>query len=108
MRSVNRDKFAVTYQLLKNDTSSDEFGNVITYTYSAPKIGYFTMSAGSGDTKPAIFGKDITYDRELVSHVDYGIDEYTKLIIDGVEYRVVHVAKTKACYRYAVSRVGGL
>ena len=104
MRSPKIDFWKVTVQRLGTETALDRFGNPI-QQYEEEEQIFATVSAGVGNTYFSVFGKSITFDKEMVTTHDYGLDEYTKIWLDGQEYRITAIAKSKHIYRYAISRV---
>lgn len=104
MRQTKRDFWDITFQNLGTETIDDKFGNPIEQ-YLEPRTEKFTMTVGGGNSEGSPYGWNIDYDREIVTYKNYGINEYTKVFIEGKEFKVVSVGKSKNLYRYALSLV---
>lgn len=108
MRPTRRDLWDVVVQNLGTDTVKDKFGNPIEQ-YEEPFTIKATMTVGGGNSEGSPYGWNIDYDREMVVHKDYGINEYSKVFITQMnrtqEFRVKAVGVSKHLYRYALRLV---
>lgn len=109
MRDLLRNTQLIHFSNLTDD-KTDEWGNV-TKGYGEIQEYRVSLSADKGDASNNAFGKDLDYDREIVTHnMDCPINEHTKLWIDNdisqpYDYAVKGRAKSLNCIRYAIKRV---
>lgn len=110
MRNLKRNTQKIFYALYSEDSGVDKWGNTIG-GYTEPVAIYMSLSADSSDTENEVFGKNLTYDRQIVtSDMSCPIDEYSRLWIgipttESHNYIVVRVATTMRQKRYAIKRV---
>lgn len=112
MRSLKRNQSTVFYSL-KSETKDtfDKNGNPI-YSYSEPIKDSFTLSPNTGEAEMQPFGRDVDYDRNMITHdMECKIDEFSRLWIDkdplteSHNYIVKKVAKSLNCIKYAIKEV---
>ena len=111
MRDVLRNQQKVKYSLYVATDEKDKYGNKV-YKYSDPVEGKFSLSPNAGEATNQPFGKNLDYDRQMLTHdMKCPIDENSHLWIDTEEenynYIVKEVAKSLNCIVYAIKRVNG-
>lgn len=110
MRSPRRNKQKIYYSLYQKDATVDKWGNTVG-GYTDPKELYISLSAVSGETSNETFGKDVDYDRTMVTTImSCPIDTYSHLWIDRntdepYNYVVKKVALSKNQKRYAIKEI---
>lgn len=111
--SAELDKALLDYMTLNSDGSfgtTDKWGNPIG-GYSEPIELHISLSADGSDTENEVFGKNLTYDRQMVTtDMKCPVDEFSRLwigipITESHNYEVVRVATTMRQKRYAIKRV---
>lgn len=110
MRDLKRNQQTVWYSLAVPNGATDRNGNSI-IKYEEPIKGKFSLSVNTGEASMEAFGRNVDYDREMITHnTDCPINELTRLWI-GVEtsepynFIVSKVAPSLNCIRYALTQV---
>ena len=110
MRSLRRNMSSIFYSLYDENTKVDKWGNKVG-GYGKPVPLKISLSAEKGSSSNEVFGKELDYDREMVTtNMECPIDEFSHLWIDvdiskPHDYIVKKVAKTKNQKRYAIKKV---
>lgn len=108
MRDLERNKQLIHYSNLSEDTT-DEWGNKAK-GYGKIQEYRISLSVDKGEASNNAFGKDLEYDREMVTHdMKCPINEHTHLWIDNdtskpYDYSVVKKANSLNSIRYAIKR----
>lgn len=110
MRNLKRNQIKLYYSLAIADGGIDNNGNSIV-TYTKPKAIYISVSAGKGEATMQPYGRDLDYDKEMVTtDKKCLIDENSRLWI-GIEptqpYNYIVKAKLPSLnsVRFAIKRV---
>lgn len=84
MRDSVKNKSRIWYALRNVSVSEDEWGNTKNVTsYSDPVELKISVSANRGEASAQVFGADLQYDREMVTHdMNCPINEYSRLWVD--------------------------
>jgi hypothetical protein len=112
MRDSRKNQQWIWYALRNVSASQDEWENTKDVTtYSEPQKRRISVSANKGEAEAEAFGKDLKYDRVMITHdITCPIDEFSRLWIknketDTHDYEVAAVSKSLNCIRYAIRRV---
>lgn len=104
-----------TYQVDKNGYRTGER----IPSYSKPVMAEVPVSARTGKTDEEYFGKDLNYDRMILTTQKLPIDEYSRLYIEAkpdfgnyadgenADYRVKKVSPFLNQHAYALEKIGG-
>lgn len=110
MRNLKRNQSKIYYSLAVKDGGTDTNGNSIV-TYSEPQPLNISVSAGKGEASMQPYGRDVDYDKEMVTtDKQCFIDENSRLWV-GVPptqpYNYIVKAKLPSLnsVRYAIKRV---
>ena len=105
MRNCKRNQRTITYSLYGAATTTDEWGNEVK-SYGDKVETTLSISPATGETSEDVFGVSLDYDMVLTTFdMKCPIDEYSKVWIDGEQYKVKKKAKNLNTILYAVKRV---
>lgn len=111
MRDCKINQTTIYYSLYGEEEVNDEWGNDIK-GYGEPIPLKIIVSSDSGEANARIWGTNIDYDREMLTHnMSCPIDEYSHLWIDAdpktepYNYIVKAKGHTKNCIKYAIKKV---
>lgn len=123
MRDLQRDCQEIYYSLYEGkDYQIDKNGyrtGARVPCYSKPVAAKVPVSPRTGKTDENFFGKDLNYDRVILTTQELPIDEYSRLYIDvkpdfdnyadgeKADYRVKKVSPFLNQHAYALEKIGG-
>lgn len=110
MRDLKRNQQTIWYSLAIPDGKTDKNGNKVV-SYDSPIKGRFSLSVNKGEASMEAFGRNVDYDREMLTHdMKCPINEHTHIWI-GIEtdkpynFIVSKCAPSLNCIRYALKQV---
>lgn len=105
MRDLRKNQVEIFYSLYIPDGTVDRLGNK-TGIFKEKQQLFISLSTDKGEHKNQVFGKELDYDREMVTtDMNCPIDEFSKIWINDKEYTVSRVATSRNQKRYAIKKV---